>query len=552
MARDVEINATLSDKTGSGLASVERRMAKTSKNAEKQGKQLESKLATSLVGAVSKISPKLGENLTSVFSAASESAAPALAAGAVVAAPFIAATLSAAIIGAAGVGGVVGGALLASKDARLKVAGSQLADTIGHQLTQDAGVMVKPLLKGVDDVGDAFETKLEPRLANIFRNSANYVDPLVDGVTGLADGVLRGVDALVSQAGPVMAQLGQSLDDIGDATGDMLTTISKGSGGAAAALGDITDLIVGVERVTGPTILGLTKLYEVFDELGATSGVIQTLGTVMGGTSKATHTFVSATAGAASTMQEATDDTYDYTAGMQQAEAAVQGVYQANRDLYGSTTDVAGAFAKANESIKENGKTLNTNTEKGRENRDAIAQVAAAIQRQYDNYVKVNGAGAGASALAGQLRGKFIALAEKMGLSASKAAALANELLGIPNVNRKVNVATEEAKRHAQELKDKLAGIKDRSVYVNVAFNEGRIAKVENQLARLHGSGVYAASTGSFEPGSGGARTGGAQQIALTNELTVNLDGRPLQRRVDTSIARNNKRQAWRARVGSR
>lgn len=205
---------------------------------------------------------KLGSTLSSVVGDAIENvkAGPVLAAGIAASAPLIGATISAAVIGAAGVGGVIGGVLLASKDPRVKAAGTELGKSLLGQLEKDAEPFVAPVLKAIDKVEAGF-TAMNSRISHIFQGSSGFLGPLVDGALKGVDGILRGIDSLVTKGKPVIDQLGKSFGQLGQATGDALEVISGDSKDAATALQDLTDTISVVIEGTGYLVRGLTELY---------------------------------------------------------------------------------------------------------------------------------------------------------------------------------------------------------------------------------------------------------------------------------------------------
>lgn len=547
MARDVEVNVTASDKTGPGLKSAERSFAQTQKRLAKQQDDAKEKFGKSLGTTLNNIAPQLTKRLVSALDAAGEAAGPLLGAGIIAATPLIAATVSAAIAAGVAVGVAGIGVALVAQDARVQAAGKQLGAHLMDSLRQDAAPFIAPVLDGIDRIRAAFDNA-NGRIKNIFQNASKFVTPLVEGATRGIDGIISGVDRLVAKSGPVIDALGQALGDLGQSFGDFLGNIDAED--AAGAIRDLTVEIQGLLATVGPALNGLTKLY------GFLGAVAPSTLTIVGKLTAEQGQFARRTAGdngaLGESFQALSDDATDYARGLDDAKRAVQGVYEANRDLYGSTTSVEQAFRDANEAVKDNGRTLSLNSEEGLRNRDALSNVAGALQRQYDAYVKLNGEGAGAAALATDLRGRFVALAEKLGASGKRAKELANQLLGIPNVNRTVNVATEQAKAAAAALKKRLDEIHNRSVYVQVAFNQGRINKVEAQLARLGHAGL-AAGDGGFRPAESGGRTGGPSgAVALESVVNVNLDGAPVRAIVATAVQRSERRQEWRAKVGRR
>lgn len=556
MGRDVEVDVEANDKTSAGLRAVERSFKRSQDKIKKTQDDANKNYGRSLIAAVDSVSPKLAEGLVRTMASVGEAAGPLLAGGIAAAAPLIGATISAAISAGVAVGVVGLGVALVAQDARVQAAGKQLGAHFMESLRQDASPFIGPVLAGIAKIQASFDG-MQGRLQRIFRNGAKFVAPLVDGVTRGLDGIIRGIDQLTAKSQPVVDALGESLGKLGQSFGDFLG--GTDTTGAAAAIRDLTDALTTLLGITGPLLNGLSQIYGWLSKFGVVKQfalqLLGPIGQVYDLLKPAKTSFSSATAGVDDlglSFQAASADAMDYAAGLAQAEAAVQGVYSANRDLYSSVTNVAGAFDTATAAAKKNGKTLDENTPKGRANRDALSAVATALQQNYDGYVKVNGAGAGASQLAEELRGKFVKLAEKMGASSGRAQQLASDLLGIPNVKRDVTVRTDAAAAAAEALKRKLATIKDRTVYVNVAFNQGRLNKVEAQLSRINHAGLAGDTGWEGSAGGAGSRTGGAQQINVTSRVDVMLDGKPFRTMVDTAVRDSQDRTAWRTKVGTR
>lgn len=186
----------------------------------------------------------------------------------VMAAPFLGAVISGAVIGGAGIGGVVGGAIIAAHDPQVKRAFNSLQHEIGESLRLDAEPMVKPLRGAIETIKESFRS-LNPVLSNIFENSADFVGPLVSGITRAVEGILKGVDDLVENAGPTMAAFGELFGDVGESIGGLFTTISENSDDATDAIQDLGSVLTFLIDTVGATIGGLTQLYGAFNDTGA-------------------------------------------------------------------------------------------------------------------------------------------------------------------------------------------------------------------------------------------------------------------------------------------
>lgn len=101
--------------------------------------------------------------------------------------------------------------------------------------------------------------------------------------------------------------------------------------------------------------------------------------------------------------------------------------------LSGAQIKFQAALDDAVEGIKDHGRTLDINTEKGRSNRAALDEVAAAANDQTDALLK-SGKGHATAAKSAQLaRAEFIRIATRMGLNKTQADRLARALIDIPD-----------------------------------------------------------------------------------------------------------------------
>lgn len=583
MARDVEFDVTAEDKTGSALAAAERHFEESQKRIDKINKDHTTKrqkdldesaarIGRRLESVFGKAAPKLAQSLATSIG----SAGPAIAAAGAAIAPFLGATISAGIIGAAGAGGVIGGVLLAARDPRVSAAGTKLGQTLLGNLEKDAAPFVEPLLKAVDTVENRFQ-QMNGRISSIFSHSAGFLGPLVDGVLGGVDGILRGFDALVRRGKPVMDALGHSFTIIGDSIGNAFETISGGSEDAATALEYTARTIGAVIEGVGYLVRGLTELFGVItylpskmigvsDALSRLTGIGRQYNLETEHTADSSVRATDATAGLVNKVQglyytydttgAAADRTNKYLEDsadqMADTAQAARDLITANHALYDSETNLGAATDAATKARKENGRTLDANTEKGRANRDALSAVASAAQAEYDAFTRVNSAGPKTAALAETLRGKFIALAQKLGASKTEANNLANSILNIPGKKDVKIEAKSNAATISRETKDALNSIHSKTVSLTVNVNASRLASIENRLNRLGGSMYNAGGStwAALDSNSGAARTGGPTPVNVNSNINVALDGAPFYAMTVRAVEARSNRDAWRQKVG--
>lgn len=526
MDNEVVIHVRVDDDSRTGFASAQANANKTASDIEGAFKRSSNNIRTeskrtgegvggSIIEGITRFSPKMASAITDVAGIAGKAGGPLLAAGLAVGLPLIGASISGAIVGGVGIGGVLGGVALASQDARVAAAGKVLGNNLMTGLKQDASVFVGPVLEGINKIQSRFET-LRPTLQNIFRNSSNFLDPLLDGALDGITALMAGVDVLIGNAGPVIDAFGGAFKTLGESIGEAMATISGGSEDAATAITFLADGL-------GQAIVNLGRLIRVLTE---TWGFLHdaTLETISLGeantalaptlerSADGARRLGSGTFGAAESMGFMQKSAEEMTFSLEDAEKAVNAVYQANNNLYSSTTNVAEAMARATKTIKQNGQTLSLNTEAGRENRNALSSVAGQLQRNYDAYVKVNGVGEGSSRVANNLRGQFVRLATAATGSSREANRLADSLLNIPR-NTNPRVTLQGGRALSNEVKDmrnrinSLPRSKTITVHVSVTGRE-RLDSLGHRIGGYKASGGVVGAGGMAHGGIKGAADG--------------------------------------------
>lgn len=459
---------------------------------------------------------KFTDRLKQSFEDVAAAAPQIIAGGVAAAAPLAGALLSAGIIGGVGLGGIVGGFVIASKDPRVHSALDTLKTQIGAELKDAATPFVQVSLDGIKEIGSAVKAV---DFKDIFADSAKNAAPVIAGIDQAIRGLGDGVQALVGRGGPVIAAIGDSVGNLGEHAGEFLDTVSHGSQGAADSVRDLTSALDTVLDVTGPVLVGLSDIYEVAHKFGAVeqffTGLLGPLGQFADLLSK-TGVFGDKAAGSLTLVKQGTDGVAASTPPATEAivtfTSALDAAASAGQGLYGSTTNVADAEAALEKAVKTNGKTLDLNTQKGRNNRTALLGVASALTNNYDNFVKVNGEGAKSAQVANNNRAKFIQFAEALGRSKGQAEALATQLGLLPR-NVSINVHYSVTGREAlsadgHRIGYKAAGgpVKKGHAYVvgekrPELFVPDRDGTIIPSLDQMSGSG---ASSGGGSGGGGG------------------------------------------------
>lgn len=408
--------------------------------------------------------------------------------GAIVGVPLagtVGALVAAGVVGGAGAGGVIGGLTLVSRDARVQAAGRSLADTVSGDLEDAASVFVQPALGGLDILREAWGA-VDTDIRDAFEASAGYVEPLARGAASAAKGLSEGFKDAARVAGPVVDALSDGLADIGVAIGDELTDLSGEAQAAESAVRALSDGVVRTIHFVGGVADVLADVYEWWVRIGrvgtaamdTVSGWIPVLG---GKTQDAREHFDALVKALEETGDEGQDAGERTADGLAKIDGAASGathevelLHQMVRRLAGESLSARAAqraleesIDAASESLAKNGATLDDNTAAGRANAAALDRIAADAVAAADAIAKTSGSQGEANRVLERGREQFIALADKMGLSAREARVLADQLFAIPSVTTTVSVDANPGKAAVRDFLRTYDKIKDKSITVH-------------------------------------------------------------------------------------
>lgn len=186
----------------------------------------------------------------------------------------------------------------------------------------------------------------------------------------------------------------------------------------------------------------------------------------------------------------------DSAAAADEEASALQDTIDAMREkrseaIRGASAEInyQAAIDDARNSLKENGRTLDITTEKGRANKQALLDMAAAWNDQSD--AAKNAPGAHRAAVA-----SFVDLAKKMGMSEDKARALAKRIIEIPDKNVKVTADTSQARSALSFIERDLSKLDGRTArtYVTTVYDQ-QGHQTKGGLQKAAGGPVYGPGT---------------------------------------------------------
>lgn len=316
------------------------------------------------------------ESLASGAATGTPSTGVAIAAGAVIAAPAIGAAIGSAILLAVGGGALATGIALAANDPKVESAFGDLGAGIMDKLGDDASVFVAPLVDAAHVLRDVFDRN-DDSTGRMFSMMARAVDPLVRGFGGFVDGILPGLERGVEAALPIVVSLGQELPRMGRAFAYMFDEIAEGGPGATRFFVTMLRWLDGTVMMIGWTIGALSKMYDKMASIGdwldkKTFGLIPALSESKKAGDDASDTLDKFGDAAKSAFDAASGGADDATRSVKDLSAAIDALMDRQLAAEHAAIGWERAFDALTDSVKENGRSLDITTEKGRANREAM------------------------------------------------------------------------------------------------------------------------------------------------------------------------------------
>jgi hypothetical protein len=351
--------------------------------------------------------------------------------------PTIGSAVATAVLGGIGVGGMVGGIALAADDPRVKSAFKDLGHEVGADLNLAAAGFSQPLVEAADTFAQAWR-RVQPGIRDTLDALAETVEPASRGFANLAESSLPGVEKSMKASALLADEWAQDSDQLGDSVSDMFASFAAGAPGARAFFKDAITF-------TGKSLVGFGELAELAAKIYASPvGRPPLLSMFDAFDEIRDKLFLGQTPiakwGEQGAVKDLTDDfghlkteLHDTSGEADLAEEKFRTLARAVTDNKRSAIGYAQALADLRESVKENGPSIDLNTEKGRDNARAFLDAAQAARDSRDAMIKMGVDSGTANALLAQDMAKIEAQAGK-----NKAAvhALIEELAKVPPVTR--------------------------------------------------------------------------------------------------------------------
>ena len=368
---------------------------------------------------------------------------------AIAAAPTIGAVIGGAVAGGIGTIGVAGGIAMAAKDPEVKAAAKSFGQSISEEFFSGGDAFVRPTVQALAHLADVFR---DLKLGETFAKMAPHVTTIAVGIGNLAENTMPGLNKAFERMGPFAdaaaegfgdmgSALSQFMDDVTASEGTVeglevmfrivnntIVLLGKGVNWLSERFEDMNEVIHGVVR--GALVLSNlpgSPLAAFRGELERVDNEMTDLRTV---TSKV-HTDFGPAEGALRSFGQAADLSAEQ---LGYFNKEMDKTYHGFLDLTSAQVDAEEALDNLEETLRENGPTMDINTEAGRENVRMLGDLARDAEEVRKKTLEQTGSVDEANTAYGKLRDKFKEMLTQLGYGPAAIEALTNKWLGLQDL----------------------------------------------------------------------------------------------------------------------
>jgi hypothetical protein len=355
------------------------------------------------------------------------------------AAPAIGAAVAGAVTGAVGVGGIAGGIFAASRDPQVRGAAKSFGEVISEEFFRSGRSFVEPIKRALRSLEGDFE-KLD--LAKTFKLAAPLVNALADGIGQMVRNIMPGFNKALERSGPFMAVLSEGLMKTGSALGMFFDSVSK-SEGSVQGLEFLFRLLNNTLYLTGRGIEFLSDTYAKWLDIQAkTTGVLEDIGGPLQSlfrrmndgfedmqnnfplTGQKIGEYVSTVYDGARSADEYTRSIEAQAQALDTLRGVVEAALTSEMSLDQANLGVARATQDLTQSLKDNGKAWDVNTQKGLDNSSMLLAKVEALGRQRQARINQGVDADKANAMYDKEITKLVAFGKRMGMTKKQIADL--------------------------------------------------------------------------------------------------------------------------------
>lgn len=477
---------------------------------------------------------RLQKSVTSLGDAASETAA----AGTKMINPYTIG--AAAIVGAAAsisVGAAVaglalaglGGAVIAAGAAA--VSGSARVQNAFHALESDAADVGKSAARQLEGpITRALNTLREgvagtgPSLTRMFASVSPSVERLALGLRGMVENAMPGLEHAIAAAGPVLDKLAQKLPELGESFNQFFESLAAAGPGAVRGLADLLDVLgVAIESV-GNALEGLSKAYDWManTKIGKWG---QDMWRSLLGVEEGHQRATKAASEHAMKERDLAGEAIALSGSLRQAASQARQLADMYDRINGKTVSFLQAQISAEQSLadfsqglKDNGRNLDINTAKGRDNTSNLLRVRDAALAARDSKLADGASSAEAAAAAGPYIARLQQMMRAAHFSEAQIRSMTGAIVSVPSAKATVITTPGAVKsiRDVETLHQQEQMLRDKAVTISAETGAGRakLREIANLIAAVRSKVVTIAVQASI---SGGAGSVNALQYSLAH-----------------------------------
>lgn len=475
----------------------------TDEESKKEGFRLGGAIGEALTKGLSTAGGPITRALANVFGVLPPQAQVAIGAGLVgavtIAAPVIAASVAGAVLAGIGSGAIAVGIAAAFQDRRVKEAGRGIVNDLKEEFAAIGGDFVNPVIASLARVRDFVRTI---GLRETFAPAAGYVLPLTNALINLAKSVMPSIQRAIIAAKEPLLAFGQVLPQLGAAVASILDLFSRNANTAADGLRLLVQIaIVGIgaiEAQLAVLIAGFNVMQKIYQFVRAAQGDAEPLIAAhyeaQRRAKEGTEEWDSALGGLQTELDGVTGKTNTSTAAIKDWSQTMQDATNVNLSARAARRELEAAIDDSTKAIKDNGKNLDINTKKGRENQAALDAIHAAGIRAAAAAREQGQSTAQANVILERARRAYVEAAVAAGQNRKAVEALSYQLFGLPkNVKGTITYNDSPARQAISRVVQAAGRIRDihRGIYYTV---KGDLKVPGGTLTKRWGGIDYAGS----------------------------------------------------------
>lgn len=317
------------------------------------------------------IAAALASALDDGISALPQEVKAAIVVGILLALPLISGALASAVSAGLGAGVAGLGLLLAYQYDPVEARFEDLGETLRIQLVTAASSFVPAAIRAADQVEARFK-QMGPVINRIFTVGATFVEPLTRGLLNFLDQFLSGVDSAMGDVSGHVEEFARGLNTLGRAAGEVFRILADTGDDGRQAFRDLV-LLIGATAVAAARLIGaLTWVYGLVRDIVEALAIFSPL---MAGLVQQSDAAAEAGRGLAGTNQILADSfsgpikmTQEQERELDRLRRALEGASDATYGIIQSQIDFERSLDNIAEAVKENGRTFDITSEKGRRN----------------------------------------------------------------------------------------------------------------------------------------------------------------------------------------